>query len=409
MKIVLLALCLVVPSAVCAQAWLPAPALAAQAIEARPQVQAAQARLDAADAEARVRVLGPHELAVSVATQQRRVSDVSGNRHYPEFEAQLSRAFRWPNKVVLDREIGTDGVRAADFRLDDARHQAAVLLLERWVGWLRTADVARLAVAQLASLSRERAAVARRVELGDAARRELDLLDLEVARAEVARVAAVGEAELARTTLVQDFPGLPIPSRIPAVELPAELPEPDDVWMTRIVQRSHEIGAVVADAALADAMSARTRAERIPDPTIGLRTLSEFGGRERSIGIVLQMPLPGRARAAQAQAQAARAAALHSDAAAVRRAIQRDAQAVVQTARVSRARWQAEVQSLAAARAASRRMRRGWELGELSLADWLLVERAERQAELDEIVARIDANAARLRVLVDSHEFWHAD
>ncbi|MFZ2235138.1 MAG: TolC family protein, partial [Dokdonella sp.] len=64
---------------------------------------------------------------------------------------------------------------------------------------------------------------------------------------------------------------------------------------------------------------------------------------------------------------------------------------------------------LAASNEASRRTRRGWELGELPLAEWLLAERSHRQIAFAEASARADAEQAHLRVLVDSHELWHGE
>lgn len=400
---------LLTASGVHAQDWLPDPALADAAIAAQPDVRAAMHRVDAAGAQARARAVGPHEFEVSAIPQVRHADVEDGTRRYDEFEAQIGRAFRWPGKVALDRQIGERGVSAAELRLDDARHQAARTLLESWVGWLRAAERANEAEAQAASLTRERAALARRVQLGDAAPKDLDMLDVELAQAEAARISAQGGLVDARAALANDFPTLPLPGRAPPVGEPRALPGTPDIWVTRIIQRSHEIAAIEADAGQADALAARARADRLPDPTLGLRVLNDRGGTERAIGLVFSMPIGGRHRAALADAEGANAAALHGDAAAMRRDIVREAEQTVRMVEQARSQWLAQLRALAASNEASRRIRRGWELGELPLADWLLAERTHRQIAFAEASARADAEQIRVRVLVDSHELWHGE
>ncbi len=390
-----------------AQDWLPDPALAASAINAQPSVQAAMGRVDVASAQARVRAVGSHEIEVSALHQVRQIDEVGGDRTYNEFEAQVGRAFRWPGKAALDREIGEHGMTTAELRLDDARHLVARNLMERWMDWLRADELAGEAEARALSLSDERNALARRVQLGDAAPMDLDLFDIDLAQAQATRVTAHGELVDARAALASDFPDLPLPQRVPSVKEPVELPLAPDGWISRIVQRSHEIAAIESDAAKADAVAARARADRLPDPTIGLRLLNDRGGAERALGLVFSIPIGGRYRSALGDVEAANASALHSDSLAMRRDIQREAEQTVRLATQRRDEWLAQQRALAASSEATRRIRRGWELGELPLADWLLAERTHQQIALAEASARLDAERARLRVLVDSHELWH--
>ena len=216
-----------------------------------------------------------------------------------------------------------------------------------------------------------------------------------------------GDRAAARAALENDFPGLPLPQRVPSVTQPGELSQNGEAWIARIVGRSHEIAAAEANAAKADALAARARADRLPDPTIGLRVLHDRGGAERALGLVVSFPIGGRYRSALADAESANASALHSDSLAMLRDIQREAEQTVRLAIQQRENWLAQQRALAASREATRRVRRGWELGELPLSDWLLAERMYRQIALAEAAARVDAERARLRVLVDSHELWH--
>ena len=154
-------------------------------------------------------------------------------------------------------------------------------------------------------------------------------------------------------------------------------------------------------------MAARARADRFPDPSLGLRVLNDRGGAESVIGVVFSVPIGGRYRRAVGAAETAEASARHDDTAMMAREIARDAELAVREAGSTVMQWRAQQAAHAASTAASTRQRRGWELGELGLSEWLLAERNGRQISLAEIMARADALEARLRVLVDSHELWH--
>ncbi len=396
------------PLAVLAQTPLPPAEAVAQAISAQAEVRAAGARLDAARADADARRVGSGEWSLSSIVQQRRSDESSGQLHYPEYELQLGRNLRWPGKRTLDMRIGESGQRAADQRLDDARHMAARRLLQYWLNWLASAEAHALAQAQHASLHREREALARRVQLGDAARKDLDLIEVTLAQAQADVLAAEASLQNAQLALRHDFPELPLPERAPTIASPARLDGSADEWVQRIIQRSHEIGAAKAEAEAADALAERTSADqRRPDPSIGLRLLRERDGKENALGLVFSMPLPGAYRRAQSHAASATARARHDDAAAMARDISRTAHELLQQAENRHRQWLAQQQALIASQEATRRIHRGWQLGELSLSDWLQAERQQRQIARSELDARLAAEHARLGVLVDSHEIWH--
>ena len=390
-----------------AQQWLPPHAVVHEAIDIQPDVVAARARVEAARARAGALAAGPHEFQLDAVAQRRSTDELGGRQRFSESEFTLSRAIRLPGKAALDRRIGDAGVVAAELRLDDARHQGARRMLDDWMDWLRAAEHLRTAEATSALLDHERNGLARRVALGESSHKDLDLIDVERAQARARLLAAQASLHSTREAMHSDFPGLSIPAGAPAVDPPLPLPETPQAWIDRIIARSHEIGALAADAEQADARAARTRAERIADPTLGFRRLNERGGAEQVNGLVLSIPLGGRQRAANAQAESAQAAALHGDAAAMRRDISREAVVTVTAAATLAAQWQAQRNALDASEAALKRVKRGWELGEVAVAEWLLVQRQHGQIAAAEADARADAEQARLRVLVDAHDIWH--
>ena len=390
-----------------AQQWLPPHDAVHLAIDAQPNVVAARARVDSAQAQARALRVGAHEFQVNAVSQRRSTDELGGRQRFTESEIGIIRALRLPGKARLDRDIGAAGIDSAELRLDDARHQAARLLLEDWMAWLRAAEAVQRTSVQLASFDQEQRVLVRRLALGDAAQKEVELLEVERAQARAAQLAAQAALDSARLAMQSDFPSLPIPTHAPDVAAPLVLQGTADAWIARIIARSHEIGALESDARGADARAARARADRIADPTLGLRRLRERGGAEQVNGVVLSFPLGGRYRSALAAAESANAAALHGDAAAMRRDIQHEAVLTVTSATRLSSQWQAQRDALTASEAALKRVKRGWELGEIALSEWLLVQRQHNQIVGLEATARADAEQARLRVLVDAHDIWH--
>ncbi|QOD91312.1 TolC family protein [Lysobacter sp. CW239] len=389
-----------------AQEFLPPPELVMRAIEARPEVRAAASEVDAAGAQARAYAVGSHEVELSAIQQRRRVDQPSDTGRYAEWEAQISRRFRLPGKAALDRRIGEAVVDAADMYRDDARHQAARSLLERWMQWLGASATADEAGRQYDSVTRAHRSVKRQVELGEAALKDLELMEVEVAQAEVHRLGATTALDKARRAFEIQFPQLPLPLRPPALPDPVPLEGSDQTWINLIIQRSHEIRGLEALAAAQDATAARARADRIPDPSLGLRVMSDRDGSEQVVGLVLSMPISGRYRRSLMDAGYADAAASHAQAEAMRRQVTQDGELAVHDAAGTLAQWRALKSAYDASAAASQRLNRGWQLGELSLAEWLVAERNHRQIAWAETTARAKAIEAWLRVHVDSHELW---
>lgn len=144
------------------------------------------ARLDAAQAQARALRVSSHEFQVTVVSQRRSTDELGGRQRFAESEIGISRALRLPGKARLDRDIGAAGIDSAELRLDDARHQAARLLLEDWMAWLRAAEAVQRTSVQLASFDQEQRVLVRRLALGDVAQKEVELLEVERAQAQAA-------------------------------------------------------------------------------------------------------------------------------------------------------------------------------------------------------------------------------
>jgi outer membrane protein TolC len=388
------------------RSWLPPAAQVEAAIKTQPEIHQAVARLDAAAATQSALQAGNHEFEWSTGLQRR---DVTGEASpYNEWEIQVSRALRLPNKARLDRDIGSRTRGVAEMRLEDAEHQTARRLLMLWAEWLRSSIVADEMQGQDSLLRREQEATSRRVALGDAALRDSEVLQAESAMLAAQLGAARSAALAARQTLAIEFPGIEIPASPPALPDPDPLPGGAQHWQARIVQQSVEIGIAEGEAVRLARVAERARANRTPDPTFGVRMMSERGGAERVVGVVMTVPFGTDYRAAVAATDSANAAAAEAEAIGVRRTVEQGAWAAVQAADSKRTQWQAVTQALVILTTASHRTERAWELGEASLSEHLLTVRNLRQTRLAEAMARVDALEASALVRIDAHELWHS-
>lgn len=389
------------------EAGLPPAEAVEAALDGHPAVLAARARLEAARAEARALRAGPHEFEASVSFMRRRID---GEGEYSEYDAALTRAIRLPGKAALDRRMGAAGVRMATDMAEDARHQAAVQLNDLWWDWLGAAAEARVLDAASSTAGAALDAARQRVALRDAAPLEGDQAEIALGTARAAARAAHGRAGAARASLAAQFPALPLPAQAPPLPDPALPPEGLDHLAQLVVERSHEIGAVAAEAERMGARAERARHDRLADPSIGVRGFSERGGEERGVGLLLSVPLGGAHRRARADEAGASANAAQADLAARRHEITALAARDRALAEAALAAWREAGAAAQAAQSAARRMAKGHALGGIDLTDRLYAERQAQEAALAEASARTEALRAIARIRIDSHTLWmHAE
>jgi outer membrane protein TolC len=382
---------------------LPPEAAVARALDGHPLVAAAEARVGEARADAQALSAGPHEVVVQGIVQRR---DVRGTGMVPEYDLQFTRPIRLPGKAALDRRAGQSGVRAAENRAEDARHQAALLLSRQWWAWLGAAAEARTLTDVAAIMADAVAATRMRLALRDASALELDQALAAEAAARAGAAQAAARATAARAALAASFPDLPLPASAPSLPEPVMPAEGSEVLAALVVARSHEIGATAADLDRAEALKARAVRDRIADPSIGVRAFSEQGGNEKGIGLIFSVPLGGRSRAAAVDKARAASVAAAADLAAMRASIGAMAAEEAALATGYLDAWQDARRAVEASNAAAERQRTGYRLGGVDLADRLLTERLARDAALEEVRARTAALETITRLRIDAHTLW---
>jgi outer membrane protein TolC len=389
-----------------AEPGLPDAAAVSAALDDHPSVVAARQKVEVAQAEARARAYGPHEITLSGAYDRRHI-DLEGN--YDEYNAQLTRGFRLPGKASVDKEIGQYGVEAAKDMAEDAKHQAALLLAGHWFDWLGASGEAVIDRQAVANYEKTLAVVQRRADLRDASALEVDHARAALATARVMAEQSAGRAALARARLGAHFPLLALPKQAPALSAP-QIPEGGfEHFHDLVLANSHEIAAAEAEAQRKASLAKRARLDRIADPSLGFRVFSERGGAERGAGVILSIPLGGGNRRALADQAAADASAAQSEAQLAHFAVTETANGDLIEARYRFAAWQRAREGLDAQVAALTKVRRGQELGEIDLAELLLTERMVHDAFRAEAAARTDAVRAIVKLRIDSHELWLQD
>jgi outer membrane protein TolC len=305
----------------------------------------------------------------------------------------------------MDVKAGEAGVGAARDGVEDAVHQASLQLADLWVAWLEAEARANLERAEVATYARDVAGLKRRVAMKDAAPLDLQQAEAALARAQAQAAETEGLAAARRAELDAGFPGL-APPNPPGLSAPQAPRRPFEAWRALIPERSHEIHIARLLADRQAYLARRARLDRLPDPTLGLRTFNERGGEETGFGLTLSVPLGVARRSATADRQTAEAAAAEARWARMVREVGRIAETDVIAARAGLAAWRDAATAAQATELASGRIQRAYELGERDLADLLVARRQTFEAQRQELAARARANAALLKLALDAHELW---
>ena len=380
---------------------LPPLAAVEQALTANPMVRAAQAEMRGAQAEHSVLKAGEHEYGVSLSTQRR---SVSGGPDYTEWGLGIERGLRLPGKARLDDQIGAQGVMAAEERIGDARHESARQLLGLWYAARQAGLEASLWRKQADLFKAQKRIVETRVKGGDAAR--LDLLQADAAQAQALSqaAAATSREKAALAELKARYPELPVPDD--NVVRPVA-PEGDQAaWLEHTLEHNHEL--LMAQRALEKArlQTRRAEANRMPDPTLGLHMANEQGGNDKIIGVSVRIPLAGEARRSQARVHLAQSEALAEMEAATRRRLAGESATNWERASAGVESWQRLDEAAQAMSRHADLARRAMELGELGLSETLLAQRNALEAQLAAGQARLAANEAVARLMLDAHRLW---
>ena len=383
---------------------LPRSALLQSLLSQAPSLARARALEQAAGAQGDALRAGSQEFTAQAQWQQRRIDQAPDAGDYSEWQLLLSRPLRLPAQARADSALAGALEQSSRSALASARSELLAELLRDWLAaQLGRAD-AQLAAAESQALDRETASVIRRERLGDASRLELEQLRAEQARAAAALLLARGRADSQRAALLARWPVLAADPDLRGQHGSGHLlrlPALDPAGLRRqVLRNSRRLAQARSDLLEAQARAAQAQAARTPQPSVGAYLGSDRGGRERIVGLQLQLPFAGPARRAHEQAALAELQAAQWRLDDLRSQVLQQADGLYLQARAEGDAARALGQAALRQRQAQARMLRAWQLGEVGVAQWLLARRNAVEVERQALQARFDAarSAALLRL-----------
>lgn len=373
-------------------------------LEQDPGVAAARAGLDVAQQEAGILDQSPHEWMARTTGQQRRLEN--GPR-YTEWNVGIERAIRLSGKAAADRKLGQASVEESRARYGEALRESARELMALWVEWLAAERAHELAQNSLKATQASLTAVEKRVRAGDASK-----LDLSIARAELAEQRrmdndAKTQAAAAWARLSTRFPGVSRQAMV--LPMPLEIGEDAASWRERILEQSDEFKVAKAQMQKAQAHADRARADKTPDPTLGGYMASEVGGRERIVGVMLSVPIPGGARGARNAKAIAAVDVSRREVELKQRELETAIAGAIATAQGAYVSLQIANEGAAFMQENAALMQRAYALGEAELQAMLLARRQATAAANSALQAQAAALQAYYGLLVDAHLIWGLD
>lgn len=385
---------------------LPPPTQVERALDEHLLVLNATSSLKLEQANQRKLNSGPYEFNLRAGSSQRRVADIG--QTLKEWDVALERPLRLPGKANIDQNIGTAGVQRAEYALGDAHHEAGRLLLKLWFNWQREQVTAALWQQQVSLLGQQALMTQKRVKAGDAPKLELNQAQAAAAQAGVSWHQAQLRAQLAANDLTRPFPAITLPEQTTFI-IPVAIEHDVAYWKTHILDDNHELGMVEAQSHVQQLQAQRSRADQIPDPTVGLRYANEMGGNEKLAGVYLSIPIPTEHRRAATEGLEQQAMIAADQASFVKRRLEGDVYAAYLQAVKSFETWQLASDAALSISSNADLTYKAYTLGESSLLDSLTARRTALESLLAKNLAQLDANEARYRLLLDAHQLWAAD
>jgi outer membrane protein TolC len=374
-----------------------------QALDQHLAVSNARTQLKIEQIQQQIREGGEYEFTVSGDVAKN--YNVTTKENFRDWEVALERPFRLPNKVFIDYAIGAQGVKRGENALGDARHETSRSILHLWFNWQRERAQVTQWQQQLDILQQQAMMTEKRVKAGDAPRMELNQVNATAAMASVTLQQAQLRVDLAANEMARQFTAIKLPPTIPLIE-PQPIPHDIDYWRQIITRDNHELGMIQAERGQQEKLADRARAERIPDPTLGLRYASQLNGNQKISSVYFSIPVGYSHRSSLATNAELSAQIAADQEKALRVRLDADIYTAYTQAVNNYQIWNQARDAALALRQNADLVARAYSLGESSLGETLVARRQALEASLAENIARLDANETRYRLLLDAHQLW---
>lgn len=373
-----------------------------------PALAAADGSLSSAQIEASQLNLSPYDWVARGTYQRRdyRGNNNSGNgANSNEWNFGVERTIRLPNKVRADEASAKAANQMAPLQYQQARRQVASDLLDAWFDWLAADASKTLLLRQQTAVADNVAAVSKRVKGGDAAQLEQKLASAELTSLQRQVSEATNAEASAWTQLMVRYQANP---DVKPTSLPEPIAVPYDAtwWQSKMLETNDSLALARSQVISAEAATQRAKAERQPDPTIGVFTASEAYGNERIIGVTASIPIGGKRRSLEVE----RMMAQENNARLNLALVEREQHAVIQnsyrTAQGYFERWQLANQASITMADNARLTQKAYSLGEGDVQLLLLARRQALAAAEDEATTKVAALRAYYQLLLNAKLLW---
>ena len=370
-------------------------------LEQDPRVAAARAGLEVARQEASILDKSPYEWTAKALGQRRSLD--TGPR-YREWNVGIERTIRLPGKGSADRNIGKATIDESKAQYGEALHESARELVSLWLDWLAAERGRELAASNLVAVQENLKAVDKRTRAGDASRLDLNFANAELAEQKRMDNDARTQASAAWARLSARFPGINRQSVL--MPSPLLITEDETLWRDRIIAENDELKVAQTQLRIAQAQADRARADRVPDPTFGVFTASEVGGRERISGVTISIPLPGGLRDSRSSKALAAVEVARNAVDLKKRELETEIATALVTARGTYESLQIANEGALAMQENAKLVQRAYSLGEGDLQTLLLARRQTTAAANSALSAQVGALKAYFGLLIDAHLIW---
>lgn len=295
--------------------------------------------------------------------------------------------------------MGKASIEESEARYGQALHESARELASLWVDWLAAERGRELATENLQAVQENLGAVEKRTRAGDGSRLDLNLAGAELTEQKRMDNDAKTQATVAWARLSARFPG--ISRKYMLLPSPMLISEGGELWRDRIIAESQALKVAQTQMRMAQAQSERARAEKVPDPTVGVYAALEAGGRERILGIAFSIPLPGGLRDSRSAKAVAAVEVACNGVDLKRREFETETAAALVTARGSYESQKMVGEGALAMQENAKLVQRACRLGEGDLQTLLLARRQVIAAANNALQAKAGSLKAYLGLLVD--------
>lgn len=385
---------------------LPPEAAVKKSFAMMPQLRASNLGIKLADNQKNKLNAGHYEWTAKIGLNRR--SEQLGNS-YQEQEFALERPLRWFGKADKDRAIGDKGMEVAKASYADQWHEASRSLMQDWFNALRESS-SLVQLRQQVEIAEQLATItSKRVKAGDVARLEQLSAETELQRMRALLQQAEQREELAQQQLHMIYPGLPLPNALD-LPVPQNISEGDALsrehWLNKIMDDNHELELAQAEAAYVALQAARIEQDKMPDPTIGIRSSRERNGQERIMGLSISIPFPGAARQSDRLAAITKSQIANEKMQQTQMKVRMMAQKAITDAQRNFTSWQTLHRLSQQSQQQANLMQKAYQLGEVGISETLTARKNASDATLAANNAQIDALAAYARLHLDAHLIW---